>query len=153
MPGYRGHLIGGVVAFTLLSLLHRAPFSLIGQTELLFITCLGALFPDIDTKSRGQRYFYSLLAILFIILFLHHQFIIISLLAVAAIVPLVVAHRGPFHNPKIICFIVILCILVILCTFSIRLRSVSWHGLYFFIGSLSHLFLDYGIKRFFKKLF
>ncbi len=153
MPGYRGHLIGGAITFGLLSILCRPPFSLIGQVELLLITCLGALFPDIDTKSRGQRYFYSLLGILFAVLFLHRQFLVISLLAFAGIVPLLVAHRGPFHSPKIICSIIVICALSISCTFSIQLRYLWWQGLYFFIGALSHLLLDYGIKRFVKKIF
>lgn len=153
MPGYRGHLAGGAIAFALLCILTRPPFSCIGQAELLLLTCLGALFPDIDTKSRGQRYFYSLLGILFAILFLHRHFIVISLLALAAIVPLIVAHRGPFHNPKIICAIIIVCLLGITGTFSIQLRYAWWQGLYFFIGALSHLLLDYGPKRFIKKMF
>jgi hypothetical protein len=153
MPGYRGHLVGGAIAFALLCIATRPPFSFIGQCELLLLTCLGALFPDIDTKSRGQRYFYSLLGILFAILFFHRQFIVISLLALAGIVPLIVAHRGPFHNPKIICSIIVICIFGISGTFSIRLQHLWWQGLSFFIGALSHLLLDYGIKRFIKKIF
>jgi hypothetical protein len=57
MPGYRGHLVGGTVAFALVCVITNPPFSAIGRSELLLLTCLGSLFPDIDTKSRGQRYF------------------------------------------------------------------------------------------------
>jgi hypothetical protein len=153
MPGYRGHLVGGSIAFALLCIAIRPPFSFVGQCELLLLTCLGALFPDIDTKSCGQRYFYSLLGILFAILFFYHQFIVISLLALVGIVPLIVPHRGPFHNPKIICCIVMICIFGLSGSLSIRLKYLWWQGLFFFTGALSHLLLDYGIKKFVKKLF
>ena len=61
MPGYKGHLVGGTVAGALvwsgLWLVGHAPS--VPQTALLFsLLLLGALFPDVDTDSRGQHLFY-----------------------------------------------------------------------------------------------
>src|SRR5438309_2217826 len=62
MPGYKGHLVGGTVAFGLLffalvGVVVRQPSMLIAGEWLLFALA-GSLFPDIDIKSKGQKYFY-----------------------------------------------------------------------------------------------
>ena len=68
MPGYKGHLsvalalYGGLIAF----LWHTAP-SLQTLVVWFIAICAGALFPDIDTKSKGQKYFYW---IMFFIMYL-----------------------------------------------------------------------------------
>jgi len=61
MPNYKGHLAGGVVTYcvVLCALVGTAP-SFMTAGEWLLFTLAGALFPDIDIKSKGQKYFYYL---------------------------------------------------------------------------------------------
>ncbi len=58
MPGYKGHLAGGVVAYAItLSVLKCAlnP-SLTTQVEWLVFTLAGALFPILMLKARAKKY-------------------------------------------------------------------------------------------------
>jgi hypothetical protein len=65
MPGYKGHLSGGVLAgglamgaAVMAGRLAHAPLYLSG---LMGFCLLGALFPDVDTDSKGQNLFYAVL--------------------------------------------------------------------------------------------
>jgi hypothetical protein len=65
MPGYKGHLTGGLLAgglaigaAVILGRLAYAPLHLAG---LMGFCLLGALFPDVDTDSKGQNLFYTVL--------------------------------------------------------------------------------------------
>src|SRR5438445_6777467 len=82
MPGYKGHLVGGTVAFGLLffalvGVVVRQPSMLIAGEWLLFALA-GSLFPDIDIKSKGQKYFYYVIFLFFIILSVRQRFEILS---------------------------------------------------------------------------
>lgn len=153
MPGYRAHLVGGVIAFIgFFSLMQpRLDWFFIG--ELFLITCFGSLFPDIDIKSRGQRLFYTLLcAVLFFLLFKKY-YIVSSFLGLISLYPLIVPHRGPLHNPYLLVGITGVATAVIAYGLKISSKFLLWHSLFFLVGVMSHLVLDYGIKKFFKKLF
>src|SRR6185436_8940620 len=106
MPGYKNHLMGGMVAYGLtvylLRSLHPTAMTLL---EWFVCALAGSLFPDIDTKSRGQKYFYSLLFIVFIGLLMLKRFKLIALISCLCTVPLLVNHRGLLHRPWfLICF-------------------------------------------------
>ncbi len=148
MPGYRGHLLGG--ALTYLSILqlieaHQLPVSVVASG---FVFCMiGALFPDIDIKSKGQKLFYSI-ALLVLCLFLYYErtdlFIGLSLLAV---VPLLVKHRGLFHQLWFLIFISITTGLVI---GSFHAQYSIWamkNALFFLAGTVSHIVLDRVITK------
>ena len=144
MPGYKGHLIGGAIAFSCVIVLfawwQSPPFFI--AVQYFFCTLLGSLFPDIDTKSRGQGIFYrALLLILGILLFQGQQqlCIVISLLALT---PLLVRHRGLFHKPWFL-----LMIPSFLAWLSVVLGILSsslaiGYGCFFITGALSHIILD-----------
>ena len=59
MSNYRGHLIGACIVYSvIIFVLSFHTKSFITLTEWLLCTLLGSLFPDIDTKSKGQKLFY-----------------------------------------------------------------------------------------------
>ena len=66
MPNYKTHLAGGLFAY-LLSIyavitLRTISFAL--ALEWLLFCLLGALFPDVDIKSKGQKIFYWIVLLL-----------------------------------------------------------------------------------------
>ena len=152
MPGYKGHTIGGLVTFIILSLLLKPPLSFAGTIELALMTCIGALFPDVDIKSRGQRYFYIALAALLIFLGLKRRFVLIFFVSLIGMVPLLVHHRGPFHNPKFLIMLVLFIMVSLHLMQIIGMQKLYWHAVFFLSGALSHLVLDFGCSKFIKKL-
>jgi len=69
MPGYKGHLVGGTVAYGLLffglvGVVVKQP-SMLTAGEWLLFALAGSLFPDIDIKSKGQKYFYYVIFLFF----------------------------------------------------------------------------------------
>ena len=143
MPGYRGHLVGGATAYVIILQMIKAyqPSPMI-IFQGFFFCLIGSLFPDIDIKSKGQKLFYSI-AFIALCFFLYYEridlFIALSLLSV---IPLLVKHRGIFHEVWFIIFISITAGLVI---GSYHADYSTWamqNALFFLIGALSHLLLD-----------
>ncbi len=144
MPGYKGHLIGGAIAFACLTIAlscwQKPSFFL----AIHYFVCalLGSLFPDIDTKSRGQGIFYRIVLIVLAFLLYNGQHYLFMLLSLLAFAPLLVAHRGLFHRP----FFLISVPLIIfgICFFSgLVVGPIAFgYTIFFIIGSLSHIFLD-----------
>ncbi len=149
MPNYKGHLSGGLLTALLLlyALSWWVSFSLLHAIQLVFVALLGSLFPDIDTKSQGQLLAYRLLAILLIILVVQQRLALALACSAFAMVPLIVHHRGLFHR---VWFIALLCASVVMYAWHAIPRvsnSVALYVLFFFIGALSHIWLDVGLKR------
>ncbi|MBN1549698.1 metal-dependent hydrolase [Candidatus Babeliales bacterium] len=153
MPNYKGHLLGGVVAWGLL---------LYGVRDVhpTGITCMewlgwclfGSLFPDIDTHSKGRKIFYYAVStgLIYFLLAGKYQFFIA--LSMVSVVPFFVRHRGIFHRAW---FILLCCIvpwLYIRTTFPQYVVPAQWSVLFFGIGALSHLLLDFGVARTIKRL-
>ncbi len=157
MPGYKIHICFSAALYAMLLALSGFFFkctmvvSLHKALEWFMCMSLGALFPDIDIKSKGQILFYE--CIVAILLFLwwsayRHLFIIVAFLA---LVPLVVRHRGLFHRPW---FVVSFPLIAALVTghfypryFEIMIVDAS----FFSIGALSHCFLDALVTKVTKK--
>jgi hypothetical protein len=75
MANYKGHLIGGAVAYSIflfVGRLHNMSFYTV--LEWLLFSLAGALFPDIDTKSKGQKLFYWFLLFFFFFAILKENF-------------------------------------------------------------------------------
>jgi hypothetical protein len=148
MPGYKGHLVGGAVMFSItvfaLRSLHPSVPTLM---EWCTCTMLGSLFPDIDTKSKGQRLFYLALCITLIVLAIQRNFKLVTALGIIGLLPVLVHHRGLFHR---LWFVVSVPMLVAWfgstcmphCT-----RSFFFDALFFSLGAISHLWLDLGCRR------
>lgn len=102
MPGYKGHLNGGLIvgalaigAGILMGYLALNPLQLAG---LLGFCLLGALFPDVDTDSKGQNFFYAVLIVIDAILIYHRQYRWASWLGLFAMLPALGHHRGWTHT-------------------------------------------------------
>jgi hypothetical protein len=151
VPNYKGHLYGGIVAYALLLSILYASYhpSMTTALEWLLATLAGALFPDIDTKSKGQKYFYSLIFVLFILLALRQRFEIIAACSFIILSPLLVHHRGIFHHPLFL-IIVPLVLWGFASTFLAPSLSqrLLYDVLFFILGALSHIWLDLGTRQF-----
>lgn len=148
MPNYQGHLAGGVVTYAVLrTALHSLHPSIFTSAEWLFFTLIGSLFPDIDTKSKGQKLFYRFTLLFFIILLIQQNVSTVAWLSIAAFFPLMVKHRGITHS---LWFISVLCLAAIaLSLFFLPQHStiIVFDTLFFYMGALSHLVLDRGLLR------
>jgi membrane-bound metal-dependent hydrolase YbcI (DUF457 family) len=148
MPGFRGHLIGGIVTYLAILQFIKSmnpPLSVIVSG---FVFCIiGSLFPDIDIKSKGQKLFYSLCLVI-LCFFLYYErtdlFIGLSLLAT---VPLLVKHRGMFHQ---LWFLIFLSISTGFVVGGFYANFSGWamkNALFFLAGAISHIALDRVITR------
>lgn len=152
MPGYKGHLAGGVVIYFIafyVMTFYIAPTFLTGLEWLLF-TLAGALFPDVDVKSRGQNYFYWIVLCLLILLITLHRWKIVALTSILATIPLLVRHRGIFHRAWFVVMIP-LTAAGVLSSYVPQHSMRMWiDALFFTVGALSHLWLDLGLRKMFR---
>lgn len=154
MPGYRTHLLGATVTYLVILQMIKSMHPSISVVISGFVFCaIGSLFPDIDIKSKGQKFFYSL-ALIILCCFLYYKrtdlFIGLSLLS---IVPLLVKHRGLFHQLWFLIFISITTGLVI---GNFHENFSLWamkNALFFLAGAISHIVLDRIGTRFKYKFF
>lgn len=148
MPNYKGHLAGGIAIYAAIigvCTLHVKPC--LTLLEWLSFTLLGALFPDIDTKSKGQKLFYTGIFIALIILFMQKKWYIASLVAPLALIPLLVNHRGIFHNLWFIILLAIIGIGISISLFPTAQNRIVCDALFFLGGAISHLALDRGMRK------
>ena len=150
MPGYRAHVVGGVVAALPLLYLLRSYATPVTMVVWCACAAAGALFPDVDTKSKGQKWFYRCIIPTLMVLLLLKRLTVFIIIALMSFTPLIVNHRGLFHR---LWFIVLP---------PLGLAGViAWHyprygqgaffaALFFAIGSVSHLVLDYGPVKMFR---
>ena len=158
MPKYKSHLAGGFLTFTIIILVlqffvSKKVLGISTPTAFLYLFfCLfGSLFPDIDTKSRIQKLTYLPLFFVIIASILLKNWILVSFLSIVALIPILANHRHLTHK---IWFVTITPIipLFLITHFNKNNSSVYLYCYVFFVaGALSHLFLDFGPKRFFKK--
>ncbi len=151
MAQFKGHIVGGFIAWLLIGLVAfsyaRSPV-----TAAVWLLCAfaGALFPDVDIKSKGQKLFYFSLIPLYIFLLLKGFVLPALLLAFAAFIPLISHHRGLFHAWWFLLIVpssVALAIISYLPAFKVQ---VLFSLLFFIAGAFSHLWLDFGIKKMFR---
>lgn len=153
MPSYRVHLVGGFLTYVgILQLLKNMNFSGFMIIQGLLFCLLGALFPDIDVKSKGQKVFYSMLLMLLLWLLYKKMYCLFAVMSLLGIIPILVRHRGIFHH------IWFLFSMAVISTFIIRSQCGSFENMmlyncwFFFAGTVSHVFLDRFVSGC-KKLF
>jgi hypothetical protein len=146
MPSYRGHALGGIVAFGIGTAfcmgICAVPYSKLQAIEWLLCALVGSLFPDIDTKSKGQKLIYSLLLLLIIVFIIQRRMTYAAYLAVIALIPHVTHHRGMCHQWWFSCMVgtgAFMC--AVQATPHAFLRYVI-DLFFFFLGVGSHLILD-----------
>ena len=148
MPGYKGHLAGAAVTYAIgLYFLMGFEPSGITMAEWFMCTCAGALFPDVDIKSKGQKLLYRILLILFGFLLLTERYQLLSFVSILAIVPMIVRHRGLFHNIWFVVFFPVTVASIIGFLFPGYQTLLYYDILFFVAGAISHLWLDLGFKR------
>ena len=155
MPGYKGHLAGGVVAYAVtLFILKNPQVTCVTAIGWLGATCAGALFPDIDIKSKGQKYFYWLL--LFILLWSiwrfkalssSSRFNVVASIAVISCLPMLIRHRGITHEPLFIVGSTSIGWFFISSLYPGYAQEFFFYALFFAIGALSHIWLDKGFMK------
>lgn len=102
MPGYKAHLTGGaalgggtIAAAVYFSYLPNDVWLL---SALFAIAVMASLFPDTDTESKGQNFFYSIMAITDILLIVNHYYQWAAILGLFAMLPALGKHRGWTHT-------------------------------------------------------
>lgn len=144
MPGYRTHIVGGILSWAalLLALSHYCTSGFIA-VEWLCCACFGSLFPDIDIKSKGQQLFYRILAIAFILMLLKGRFVDIAMMSALALFPLTVRHRGIMHSFWFLLGLCAVIVFAVWCCAEQFALLVFFDLLFFLAGACSHLFLDF----------
>jgi hypothetical protein len=120
--------------------------------EWLLCTLLGALFPDIDTKSAGQKLVYRILFITMLILILRKLWPLVACLSLISLVPPLSRHRGMFHSPWFLIVSTGSMMLLSALLFPKQAHHISINLLFFLMGAFSHLFLDFGFVKVLRKL-
>lgn len=146
MPGYKGHLFGGVCAFALVLICVTKPYTLFNGFEWFTFALLGSLFPDVDVKSKGQKLFYRIVVVCALFFSIQQWWQALSILGVIALFPQLCNHRGVFHEPWFLLAVPLSCFVVAQCCIPVYASIVFWDCIFFTAGAFSHIYLDRGIK-------
>lgn len=116
-----------------------------------FFLCLccaiaGSIFPDIDTKSKGQKFFYLAIAFIYSLLAFYKYYSIAIVLGLISFVPLIVSHRSLLHSLWFIMIIVGSVYYGALIVFPSYGQLILISSLFFMLGVISHLVLDFGVS-------
>lgn len=152
MSMYRGHLVGGLVFYLIFMVIcsvwqNRLIFSISG----LVATLAGSLFPDIDVRSSGQNLFLKLLLLMMILCLFLQASVPLSLLLVFSFLPLIFPHRGLFHDLYFIGALLVLFSGSLIYALPSHWQTVVVLSCFFFLGVISHLVLDKGMKKTFHR--
>ncbi|MEX0672010.1 MAG: metal-dependent hydrolase [Candidatus Babeliales bacterium] len=152
MPGYRTHVLGGLAAFGVTYFFVQSPMHTdpILVAQLAAWCLLGSLFPDIDTKSMGRLVWFRILGGMALFGLIAQQGAIVGLSGTLWLLALIANHRGLFHR---FWFILLLALLGLMVTDIIAPQYLGYMNnalLFFVIGALSHLLLDFGLRKTFK---
>lgn len=144
MPGYKTHLLGGMLLGLSLLIVFRA-VGIIAPREILELVgavLCGSLFPDIDTRSMGRRFGTLIfLLIAFAAAALGYFWSMCAVLAVLC-VALAQPHRGITHRVWSVIFLCIGAALPALFFRPIYAARFLRILLFFALGAISHLILD-----------
>ena len=154
MAGYKGHIAGGVAlgaAYT--GALAFVPYERFVEmagvlhnwqafAAVFVIAILFALFPDIDTNSKGQDVFYGLAFAMDILLLWSGNIQAAAYLGLIAMLPIVGKHRGWTHSKLAMVLVPLpIAVLPYLYNHKILAASLLFYGAAV-VGYFSHLLLD-----------
>jgi hypothetical protein len=146
MANYKGHLAGGVVVYACLLYVVKNSLILSVSKALEWLLCslLGSLFPDIDTKSKGQLLFYQCLLLIMMLFLWQKKYMLMAYMSIISLVPLVVKHRGIFHSVWLWLGIIGSILFYAYGTFPAYGTALFFDSIFFMGGIISHLILDRG---------
>lgn len=110
MASYRGHIVGGIAAGAIsMAILPLVPLEQSAEAARLLydwqiliaffvLSILFALFPDVDTNSKGQDIFIGLAFFTDVLLILNGNFQAAAYLGLIAMLPILGHHRGWTHS-------------------------------------------------------
>lgn len=151
MPGYRGHIAGGVffgvmgvVGAVMMGFLARDPVQILA---LIGFCLLGGMFPDVDTDSKGQKLFYSILICVDLGLIYYRMYMWAAWLGLFSMLPAIGHHRGWTHTwwAMLVVPLPIIIIPALLLDGQSLLPFFRFYAA-FVLGYFSHLLLD-GVVR------
>ena len=155
MPSYKTHIVGGIGVFLILLQLTKSldpDIPLDNIVLFLLASVVGSLFPDIDVKSKMQRYFYlSALMILPITMLTKAWHLFFITAGVCSVIP-ILQHRTITHQSWFIITIPGLIALALAFHYNLHFNTTMFTYLFFAGGALSHIFLDKTLTRI-KKTF
>lgn len=154
MPGYKAHIGLAIFLYAIVFIIVSSVYkpSLLYLLELAFCTVLGALFPDVDIKSKGQKYIYTAFFIGAIPLLCMRYYMVTAFLGWLFVIPMIVKHRGVFHDPVYMSLLVFILWYMLYAYSPYYGRHFIVHYICFLIGMHSHMLLDYGIVYYVKKV-
>lgn len=162
MANWKGHVIGGlVVGGAYAAVAQAVPLEHLAEMAgllrdwqalagVLVLGVLFALFPDIDTNSKGQNIFFGLALAVDILLIVNGHIQAAAYLGLVAMLPVVGKHRGWTHS-KWAMLLVPLPILLVPYLYNDQNLSVA--AVYYgasVAGYFSHLLLDGLIIKWFR---
>jgi len=145
MASGKGHIKGGILFFLIFIYTCICYFvvpSWIDTILYLNLFIAGALFPDVDIKSIAQKIFYSYFFIFDIFLIYNEEYKIAAYFGLIIITPLLGKHRGWTHSPFTMFLLSGLILAIPIYKSGIQDFSTAMYSISFFLGFLSHLFLD-----------
>ncbi len=152
MSMYRGHLLGGLAAYLLVIIAYGVMHNtFVHNFQGLLATLAGSLFPDIDIRSKGQRLFLKILFLAVVLcLFLQASFPLMLLL-IFSVLPIIFPHRGLFHDALFVFALAAFVAGSLIYIMPENTQTILTMMFFFFIGVLSHLILDKGMKKTFYR--
>ena len=147
MPGYRLHIFGGLItfigiAFLCSKLLCGTLPATINLFQWALFCILGALFPDVDTKSKGQGIFYKVMLFILIFLLWKKKWSLFVFLSFVSLVPVLSRHRGLFHRVWFVTTIPLTIAFIAGLSFPAYNTLFLSNAIFFICGALSHIALD-----------
>ncbi len=146
MPGYKSHLaVGGGLALCALSACVYTrtyePEPLVAA-GLMATACLAALFPDVDTYSKGRGVFYGMLFTLDVALMWLGEWVWAAVLGLAAMLPSLGKHRGWTHTWIAMLLVPAALLSAPYLAFAPPWQSIAPYYAAAVLGYCSHLMLD-----------
>ena len=162
MANWKGHVGGGIVlGAAYVAAVSQAPVEYLAErahllydwqalVAVMVLSVLFALFPDIDTNSKGQNIFFGIALAFDVLLIWSGNIQAAAYLGLVAMLPVVGKHRGWTHS-KLAMLLVPLPILVVPYLYNDYILPIS--AIYYgaaVVGYFSHLLLDGLIVKWFR---
>ena len=145
MAGGRGHLGGGIIFVIIFIYTITNYFYKPTLTEIVIYFALASMFsvwPDIDIKSHGQKFFYTIFFLTDLFFIINEEYKVASYFGLIIILPVLAKHRGWTHSIPAM----ILIPSPLLCYPIVISGQLDVSGIYFYAaavtGYFSHLVLD-----------